>query len=84
MRRTLMSLGFLVLFATCGCSRHYVMKLSNGGQITTASKPRLKDGCYYYKDAKGGLQAVPAGRVTEIEPASMAREEGSPFKPETR
>ncbi len=72
----------LLLLATCavaGCSHHYVMRMSNGTQITTASKPRLKNGTYYYKDATGQQQSIPQGRVREIEPASMAAKEKSPF-----
>jgi len=79
-----MSLVLLFLVATCGCARHYMIKLNNGGQITTRSKPHLKNGSYYFKDAKGQVQAVPAGRVAEIAPLSMATEEKAPFKPETR
>jgi hypothetical protein len=37
--------------------------------------PKLKNGFYYYKDAKGHEQAVAQGRVLEIAPASYAEEE---------
>ncbi|HEY5911408.1 MAG TPA: hypothetical protein VJA21_12480 [Verrucomicrobiae bacterium] len=84
MRRLLTSLLIALLLVTCGCARHYIMRLSNGGQLTTYSKPRLKGASYYFKDAKGQLRVVPASRVAEIMPASMAKEEKSPFKPETR
>jgi hypothetical protein len=84
MKRVLMPLMVAFLAATCGCAQHYLIKLNNGGRITTASKPRLKSGTYYFKDAKGNVQSIPAGRVAEIAPASMAKEEQSPFKPETR
>ncbi len=70
------------LAALCGCTHHYVMKLTNGMQITTASKPKLKEGFYYYKDAKGEQVRIPRGRVRQIEPASMAKEEKPIFKPE--
>ncbi len=71
----------LSLFVTCGCAHHYVMKLNNGMQIVTASKPRPKGGYYYYKDALGRENAIPQGRVLVIEPASMAKEETPRFKP---
>ena len=72
------------LIFLCGCASHYVVKLSNGVQITTASKPKLKDGAYHFKDAQGKERMVPAGRVQEIEPASMAEEEAkeNQFKPQ--
>ena len=59
----------------CGCASQYVLKLNNGMQVTSNGKPRLKDGYYYYKDAKGHKIPVPQGRVLQIEPASMAAEE---------
>ena len=54
------------------------MKLNTGGQITTASKPRLKDGVYHFKDAKGQEQLLPAARVREIAPAAEAARENKP------
>ncbi len=69
------------LVALCGCTRHYVLKLNNGLMVTTASKPKLKNGYYCFKDGLGQENRVPAGRVREIEPASMAREESGRFKP---
>jgi len=67
-----------------GCAHNYVMTLNNGSQIITATKPRLERSSYIYKDAKGRDCFVPAGRVREITPASMAKEEkpmfGAPAK----
>jgi hypothetical protein len=74
-------LVLLGLMGLTGCTHEYVMKLNNGLQLTTASKPQLRGGFYYYKDARGRTNAVAATRVLEIEPASMAREEKPPFKP---
>ncbi len=65
----------LNLLLLCGCAHQYVMKLSNGQVISTPSKPKLKGPNYHYKDALGRENMIPAGRVTEIEPASMAAEE---------
>ena len=63
------------LLTVCGCAHQYVIKFSNGNTITTASKPKLKGGSYHFKDAKGREVVIPAGRVIEVEPASMAEEE---------
>ncbi len=76
--RLLMAIGLIGL---CGCANHYVMKLNNGLQVTTASKPKLKGGYYYFKDASGRENYIPQTRVREIEPASMAKEENPIFKP---
>jgi hypothetical protein len=59
----------------CGCAQHYVMKLSNGMQITADGKPKLKGSAYYYKDAQGREHAIAQGRVQMIEPESTAAEE---------
>jgi hypothetical protein len=66
---------FIGLIALTGCARHYVMRLDNGTDIVTASKPQLKDGTYSFKDAKGEEQFVGASRVREVAPASMAARE---------
>ena len=64
----------------CGCASHYVIRLSNGEQIITASKPKVVGASYQFKDAKGRLHIIPRGRVQEVEPASMAREETKSFQ----
>ena len=66
------------LIALTGCANHYVMKLNSGSVITTASKPRLKDGIYHFKDAKGEEHFVPMGRVREVAPASTVERENKP------
>lgn len=70
----------LSLCALCGCARHYVITLSNGTQIGANSKPHLKGGAYIFKDAEGHKSYIPAGRVTEIEPASMSRKQQTKLK----
>jgi hypothetical protein len=74
---------FLLLFlaALTGCARQYVIKLGNGMKVTTASKPKLKNGYYTFKDAAGNENRVSQNRVLEIEPASMAEEEKTRFRP---
>ena len=69
------------LAALTGCARQYVMKLGNGTRITTASKPKLKNGYYTFRDAAGNPNKVSQNRVLEIEPASMAEEEKTRFSP---
>lgn len=80
MKRLALLLGFGPLLLS-GCAHQYVMKMTNGVQITTASKPVLKNGMYVYKDAMGNQQTMPAGRVVEIQPASMAKSDKEPYKP---
>jgi hypothetical protein len=68
------------LLALCGCANHYVLKMNNGDQVDTASKPKLQNGAYHFKDGTGQDQIIPASRVSEIAPASMANEEKKTFK----
>ena len=70
----------LALGLLTGCSHHYVLKMSNNSRVTTASKPKLEHGYWTFKDAQGRPQKVPAGRVLEVAPASMASDENSKFK----
>ena len=62
-----------------GCAHQYVMTLTNGTRITSSTKPRLEHGAYYYKDSHGQRLAISAGRVREIAPASMVKEEKPMF-----
>jgi len=70
----------LIVVMLCGCARHYVLTLNNGSRISTTSKPHLKNGNWVYKDAEGRDASTPAGRVTEVAPASMATQSNSPVK----
>jgi hypothetical protein len=74
MRKSVLVL-LIGLLALLGCSSAYTVRLTNGTSFTTASKPKLKDGVYYFKDADGQTNFIPAGRVREIQPASMAKSE---------
>jgi hypothetical protein len=74
----ILMLGCLAL---CGCARHYVVKLSNGSEFDTRSKPKLVDGSYYFKDGLGRDSSIPASRVVEVAPASMAHEDEKTFTP---
>ncbi len=64
----------------CGCADPYVMKLTNGAEITSPNKPKLKGNYYYFKGPHGEQQVISQSRVIEIEPASIAQEEHK-FKP---
>jgi hypothetical protein len=66
---------FLLMLGLSGCAHQYVMKLTNGMEITSANKPKLKGSHYIYKGPHGEPQAVAQSRVLEIEPASMAKDE---------
>ena len=63
-------LCLLVLLLAGGCASNYVITLNNGRQLGAKSKPVLKGGSYYFKDASGEDASVAAGRVRQIETAS--------------
>ena len=54
-----------------GCARHYTITLNSGNRITTQGKPKLERGYYVYKDMKGQIGSMPAGRVREVAPSNM-------------
>lgn len=70
----------VLVISLCGCAHQYVMKLTNGMQVTTSGKPKLKGSNFYYKGPRGEQEVIPQSRVIEVEPASMARDENK-FKP---
>lgn len=67
--------------ALTGCSRSYVLRMTNGTRVTTSSKPKLDRGYYVYTDPRGEKVYVPQGRVLEISPASRTKETKSFYKP---
>ena len=74
--------GYLLILSLAvltGCSHHYVMTLQNGVRVTSSNKPKLKNGAYFFKDAAGNENSISAGRVREISPESMTKEEKSRF-----
>jgi hypothetical protein len=81
MKKLILSLTLSAL-ACGGCASNYVMKMSNGTQMETASKPKLKGSNYYWKDAKGREQITPQSKVHEILPADTAKQEDErqPYK----
>jgi hypothetical protein len=67
----------------CGCSTSYVITQNNGTRLTSVGKPKLEKGFYVYKDAHGKSWQIPQGRVREVAPASMVKDETKEFKSQT-
>lgn len=74
----------ILAVVACGCARRYVITLNNGNTITTLGKPRLEGGMFVFKDASGQWSSVPAGRVREVAPRSMAGSSDRPLRSKTR
>jgi|SRR5882724_7826376 len=72
----------VLALALCGgCATSYRVRLNDGNSYVVRGRPRLNtaDNRYYMKDAAGNEFAIPAGRVVEIAPVSMASRDTSSF-----
>jgi hypothetical protein len=76
------------LAGLCGCAQHqYLMKLSNGDEIISYSKPKLEGTSYHFTDDTGGKHVLPQNRVVKIRgvsvvnPAEKPAASESPAKP---
>jgi hypothetical protein len=80
--RRKLALTLLVSLAVlCGCAHQYLVKLSNGDQIISLSKPKLQETSYHFTDGQGVELAVPQNRVVKIETISVVKQEDKPLSP---
>jgi hypothetical protein len=56
--------------ATTGCAQRYLIVKTDGTRLITASRPKLVESKYVYRDATGQVVEVPKMRVRLIEPYS--------------
>jgi len=71
-----LTLTLLVSLTTfCGCAHRYLMKLSNGDQMISVSKPKLKGANYHFKSEAGMDCVIPRSRVVKIETGAVVEEE---------
>lgn len=68
----------------CGCAHQYLLKLSNGDQILSISKPKLKGANYHFTGEMGGKHIIPQNRVVKIKSVSVVKEEAKPLPPPPR
>jgi hypothetical protein len=71
------------LAVLCGCAHQYLLKLSDGDQIISLSKPKLKETRYYFTDHEGVESVIPQSRVVGIETISVVKKEEKPLSPAT-
>ena len=77
-------LALALAFGAAGCSRSYIITTNTGAKVITASKPRLVQSKFVYKDANGRTNEISTLRVRTVEPYSKEAL-GSPMKiPELR
>lgn len=53
-----------------GCANRYIITTNTGAKVITASKPRLVESNYVYRDASGQKVRISSMRVRQIEPYS--------------
>jgi hypothetical protein len=67
----------------CSCAHQYLLKLSNGDQVVSLSKPKAQGPNYRFTDQDGVEHLIPKSRVVKIETGTAASEEAPPGpKPE--
>jgi hypothetical protein len=77
-----LALTLLVSLAVlCGCAHEYLIKISNGDQVISLSKPKLQETLYHFTDEMGQAHVIPQSRVVKIETISVVKEEVKPLSP---
>lgn len=75
------------LLGVCGCAHQYLLKLSDGDQILSLTKPHPQGTNYLFTGETGTPCVLPRSRVVHIRAVSMVNEEqeaqkaASPAKP---
>jgi hypothetical protein len=78
--KRILPIACLASFLLAGCAHYYVITLNNGVRLTTKGKPKLEQGRYYFKDLEGKPNVISAGRVREMGPASMMKQQNDGFR----
>jgi hypothetical protein len=81
MKRKLTFTLLVSLAVLCGCTHHYLMRISNGDQIVSANKPKLQGTNYHFRDDTGMECVIPESRVVKIKTLSVVKEEEKPQSP---
>jgi hypothetical protein len=58
-----------------GCANQYLLKLDNGGQILSYSKPKKQGDGYLYTSDTGAKLMIPQNRVVRIKSVTVVKEE---------
>ena len=66
------------LVVLSGCAHHYLMKLSNGDQTISVSKPKLQGTNYLFTGRDGVGHVIPRSRVVKIKTISAEEQEETP------
>ncbi len=83
-RRIQLKLALALLISQavlCGCAHQYLLKLDNGDQLLSYSKPKKQGDSYHYTSETGVNYFVPQNRVVRIKAVSVVKEEAKPMAP---
>jgi hypothetical protein len=69
------------LAVLCGCTHHYLLKLSNGDHAISLSKPKLQGTNYHFTGGNGVEYVIAKSRVVKIKTISAIEEEKKPLSP---
>jgi hypothetical protein len=69
------------LVVLCGCAHHYLMKLSNGDQTISVSKPELLGTNYHFTGTDRVGCVIPRSRVVKIKTISAEEQQEKPSSP---
>lgn len=67
-----------VLVFLSGCSHQYLIKLSNGDQILSSTKPKIHGTNYLFTDDSRVHYVIPRSRVAKIRPVKVEKEAAAP------
>jgi len=81
MKSRLVSTLLVGLAGLCGCAHEYLIKLDNGDQIVSVSKPNAQGTGYHFTDGTGMEHVIPQNRVAKIQPVSVVTAEEKPMSP---
>jgi hypothetical protein len=77
-----LALPLLVSLAVlCGCAHQYLLRISDGDQIISLSRPKLQGTNYYFTGGDGVEHVIPQSRVVKIKSVSVVKEEEKPLPP---
>jgi hypothetical protein len=62
----------------CGCAHQYLMKLKDGDQIISYSKPKLQGTNYQFSNGSGAKHLIPKSRVVKVRAVSVVNEVEKP------
>lgn len=66
------------LLCLCGCVHEYLIKLNDGDQVISLSKPKFQGTNCYFIDTTGSRCMVPRSHVAKIRGISMVHEGQKP------